>query len=217
MAKKATALLLSYSRQENLKKIIECLKRQSVEIEIFLWNNNPEDSTKYDVDLQINSSRNLMCWPRWFMANYSSSNYVFSLDDDFIFKDDFVIADCISHCEHQKNKGAIGFFGVHLNKEKSYWNSRHLNAGMSDKIDILKGRFIFCPKSLLRLNEKPFDVSVENPRIEDDLFVSSLFENKTIPLFLRNRFVNLPDHKGGLQSQNDHMKSREQNCHKYFP
>jgi hypothetical protein len=64
--KLATALLSSYERQDNLSKIIDNLRKQSVDVDIFLWNNNPEDNpedkTEYPVELQINSSKNLMCW-----------------------------------------------------------------------------------------------------------------------------------------------------------
>jgi hypothetical protein len=60
--KLATALLSSYERQDNLRKIIDNLRKQSVDVDIFLWNNNPEDKTEYPVELQINSSKNLMCW-----------------------------------------------------------------------------------------------------------------------------------------------------------
>jgi hypothetical protein len=216
MKSKATALLLSYARQSNLLKIINSLRSQSAPIEIFLWNNNPLDKTKYDVDLQIDSSKNLMCWPRWFMANYASSDYIFSLDDDFIFRDEKVIEDCIFYCQKQNDKGAIGFFGVHLNKDKSYWGSKHLVAGETDKVDILKGRFIFCPKSVLRLNSEAFGASIDNPRIEDDIFISSLIKNKTLPLFLRNRFLNLPDYNNGLYAQKEHKASRQDSCHKLF-
>lgn len=92
---KATALLLNWKRSDNLKIIIESLHSQSIPIEIFLWNNNFEDKTQYDVNLQINSSENLMCYPRWFMGAYASSEYIFSLDDDLVFKDSKVVEDCV--------------------------------------------------------------------------------------------------------------------------
>jgi GT2 family glycosyltransferase len=122
--KKATALLLNWKRQENLKKVIESIRSQSVPIEIFLWNNNIDDRTQYDVDLQIHSNKNLMCWPRWFMANYASTEYVFSLDDDLIIKDEKVIEDCLEYAN--KNQVSIGYTGVILDSSKDYWMSNHI-------------------------------------------------------------------------------------------
>jgi len=63
---KATAVLLNWKRPDNLKELISSIRSQSVPIEILLWNNNPDDKTRYDVDIQVDSSTNLMCWPRWF-------------------------------------------------------------------------------------------------------------------------------------------------------
>ena len=56
-----TALLLNWKRQENILKVIQSIKDQSVDIDIWLWNNNPEDKTSYDVDVQVNSSSNFKC------------------------------------------------------------------------------------------------------------------------------------------------------------
>ena len=53
-----TALLLNWKRQENIVKVIQSIRDQSVKVDIWLWNNNIEDNTSYDVDVQINSSNN---------------------------------------------------------------------------------------------------------------------------------------------------------------
>ena len=55
---RVTALLLNWKRQDNIVKVIQSIRDQSVKVDIWLWNNNSEDTTSYDVDVQINSSNN---------------------------------------------------------------------------------------------------------------------------------------------------------------
>jgi len=216
---RVTALLLNWKRSNNLKIIIECIRSQSIPVEIFLWNNNVEDVNRYDVDMQINSEKNLMCLPRWFMGMYASSEYIFSLDDDLVFRDTKVVEDCVDFIGY--NDMAIGKTGVILNEEKNYWNSKHiLNPDPNNDIsvDIIKGRFFMCPKkniSKILLNDLT-NVNILNPRIEDDIILSSKFDNKQIPSFLYKRFEELPENGASLYRSVDHRESRIQTTNKYF-
>jgi len=182
-----TALLLNWRRSENLIKIIKKLKSQTCNIEIFLWN-NANDTIQYDVDLQIDSGKNLMCWPRWTLASLANSDCIFTLDDDFIIKDDYVIEDCLNYCE--KNDCSLGYIGVILNDHKDYWKSEHIGKPEKNRdisVDILKGRFIFTKKAYLKdipFLPKRFE---DKNRIEDDIIISSFLETKIIPSFLLKR------------------------------
>jgi hypothetical protein len=212
---KATALLLNYKRPENINAIIKNIKSQSIPINIFLWNNNNEDNEKYPVDLQINSSLNLMCSPRWIMNGYSESEYFFSLDDDLNFKDSKVIEDCISYAT--SNNCAIGYQGVVIGPSKQYRNSKHLSPNINNDInvDIIKGRFLFCSKLQLgKINFSNYK-KADNYRIEDDIIISAEIDNKIIPKFLHNRFVELPA-PHALWRQPEHGKSRDESLVKYY-
>lgn len=210
-----TALLLNYKRQNNLKIIIDRLKKQTIPITIFLWNNNYEDNERYDVDLQIDSSINLMCSPRWLMSGYSNNEYFFSLDDDLIFNDDSFIEQCHRYCKI--NNCAVGYQGVKLNKNKQYWTSNHLspNPNKDINVDIIKGRFLFCSKqdlSKINFNNYP---KKHNFRIEDDIILSSKILNKIIPKFAYNKFIELPA-PHALMNQSDHKISRQWSIDKYY-
>lgn len=217
---KVTALLLSWKRRSNIPVIIESLRRQSVSVEIFLWNNAIEDDIRYPVDLQINSSENLMCWTRWMMAVYASGNYICTIDDDLSFSDENVLRDGIEYCE--SHSCSVGGFGAVIHKDGHYKHSRHIRL-TKDKIeedievDVLKGRFILTSKS--NLNEIPMypeDSSVDNPRIEDDIIVSSCLGYKVLPRIFVGRLVDLPKFGNNLFCQSGHMESRERARKKYL-
>lgn len=212
---KATALLLNWKRPDNLKNIISNLRKQTVGVEIFLWNNNPDDHGEYDVDMKIDSGKNLMCYPRWFMGSFASTEYVFSLDDDLIFNDTSVVEDCINYVS--EHDCIIGKTGVILNDNKSYWGSKHLlNPINKDTlVDIIKGRFIMMSKYKLE-NIKFLNQTTANPRVEDDIIVSSHFDRKVIPKFLVGRFKELSQNVTSLWRQGEHKNSRELTTLKYF-
>jgi len=215
---KATALLLNWKRPKNLEKVIQSLRSQSVPVEIFLWNNNQEDTTQYDVDLQINSSRNLMCWPRWFLANYAQTEYVFSLDDDVYLSDTNVVSDCIDYVK--KTQASIGYSGVILDLARGYWESKHIyhpKRSTDIEVDIIKWRFMFHHISFLdALKMFPHrDIQKYGPRIEDDIILSSILGKKIIPSFLRDRLQEL-ESMDSLFDQTDHRDSRQHAVDYYF-
>jgi hypothetical protein len=214
---RATALLLSFERQKNLDRIIANLREQTKSVDIFLWNNCAEDKTEYPVDLQINSSKNLMCWPRWLMANYVTTDYVFSLDDDMLFADNRMIEDSIDYLD-KNDCDAIGYSGVKIiDHSQDYFDQKHIFLARQDQtVDIIKGGFLFAKKQNLRIPQDLFDVCAENPRIEDDIVVSSFLDKKVVPSFMRRRLRRQDGFFNGLHSQPDHSQSRTQCMRRYY-
>jgi len=215
----ATALLLNWKRQKNLKRIIKSIKKQSVDVEIFLWNNNPEDLTDYGVDLQINSSKNLMCYPRWFLINYAKNPYIFTLDDDLIFSDEYVIKDCLEYLEN--GDCVLGYRGVILKSNKKYQKGDHISPDNKNDVfvDILKGRFIIGNKkhflNVPLVDEVYSDIS--NSKKEDDIYVSKhINSDKIVPSMLKDRFVELGSLGVGLCESKSHINNRDNYVNKYF-
>lgn len=218
---KATALLTNWKRRENLPKIIEALRAQTHPVEIFLWDNSGIGEFRRDVDLEIVSSENLKCFPRWSMAQFASTDYVFTLDDDLIPTDPELIENCARQVGASAD--AIGKEGVTIIPGEGYFGSIHIGANSSavSSVDILKGRFIFARRDtiLAALADHLPHVSPtpKSPRIEDDLIISSSIRGqKIIPSFLHGAFRELPDHGVGEYRQPEHRVSREQTFSDYF-
>ncbi|MFT7231852.1 MAG: hypothetical protein ACI8TA_001065 [Cyclobacteriaceae bacterium] len=163
-----TVLLMNYKRKLNLPIIIDSLKSQSVTCKIFLWNNSGEDYNDDRLDLIINSSKNLKCWPRWSMAAYAETEYIMSHDDDLCFNSSDALEKLIeSHQKNEKPGLAIGFNGVKLGDDLSYYpnktqklirkvgikrGAKHIKFPKKDTfVDIIKGRMIFCKTKDLKM------------------------------------------------------------------
>jgi hypothetical protein len=213
---KITALLLNWKRQENIVKVIKSIKDQSVDIDIWLWNNNPEDKTSYDVDVQVNSSNNFKCWPRWLIGSMVDDGYIFTLDDDLMFNRSDIIENCVKTYEKIGNKELfpiIGYSGVILNESKDYWGSPHIhkpNEEKDIKVDIIKGRFMFMNKNILN------KVVLENEPTCEDIKISSYSNYKLLPSVIQNGLINLDEGQEALHASPIQRDKRIIAVKKYF-
>jgi len=166
-----TVCLLNWRRAENIGPILECLERQSAAPRVLLWDNGagePDGMALHYrrpggelvpieqhplVDLAVRPSRNLGCFPRWWLAATADTEYVCSMDDDLLLTDERFLEDAVA--AHRKlcqvRDGIVGLFGVRLVPGKNYKDSRHFNgrAREDTRVDIVKGRFMLLPKRLL--------------------------------------------------------------------
>jgi hypothetical protein len=209
-----TAVLLNWKRPENIVKTIKSIRDQSIPIKICLWNNNPDDRTRHDVDIQIDSPNNFKCYPRWMMASLIETDYIFTLDDDLMLNDNNVIKDILDFYEsiNTNDKLILGYTGVILNQDKDYWESEHITEpkNIDIKVDIVKGRFMFMSKNLIK------NITLENEETCEDIKISSYSDHKLIPSILKNRLLDLDEMGVGLFGSNDHNLKRLIATKKYF-
>jgi hypothetical protein len=212
--KTITAILLNWKRPENIVKTIKSIRDQSIPVKICLWNNNPDDRTRYDVDVQIDSSNNFKCYPRWMMASLIETDYIFTLDDDLMLADDNVIKDTLEFYEsiNINDTPIVGYTGVILNQDKEYWTSEHVEypKNIDIRVDVVKGRFMFMNKSLIN------NITIENEETCEDIKISSHSNYKVIPSILKNRLLNLDEMEVGLFGSKDHHLKRKIATKKYF-
>lgn len=213
---KVTALLLNWKRPLNIVKVIDSIKMQNIDIDIWLWNNNVDDTTKYDVDIQINSSSNFKCWPRWLMGSMVEDGYIFTLDDDIMFSRDTFIEECINTYNSiniQSTYPIIGYTGVSLNSNKEYWKSNHIykpDVNNDILVDVIKGRFMFMHKQILN------SVILENEPTCEDIKISSYSNYKIIPSILQNGLINLKEGNEALHANLSQREKRTIALKKYF-
>lgn len=206
-----TAILLNWKRPENLHKVIKSIRSQSIDIDIWLWDNSNKNEP-FDVDLRINSSKNLKCFPRWCLASMINTKYFFVIDDDLLINDKHVIKDCKYIFEKQNEPDLIiGNYGVVLNTEMNYFDSLHTNScEVNINCDVIKGRFMFMQRSLLH------NVNLQRDFTCEDIKVSSVSKNKLIPAMLKDRFTNLKEGNEALYKQEGQKDKRQKAIDKYF-
>lgn len=220
---RVTALLLNWKRPANFPLVIESIRKQSIPVSIWIWDNSGTlgSGEDFGADVVIRSSKNLLFWPRWMMAALSQTDYVFSLDDDLRLTDPELIQNCVSYMEtteHEVDSLMLGRTGVVLDSEKGYTQSTHVSAAAEQpssappapelEVNILKGQFLFMSREFL-------EAVPMKPEDDDDIRMSAAAKRCIIPPFMYGAFENLPDHDG-LCEQSGHFERRNRAAQRYF-
>jgi hypothetical protein len=213
---KLTALLLNWKRPHNLPEVISSVRSQTVPVDIWLWNNNPDDKAQYDVDMRIDSPRNFKCWPRWLLASLVDGGCIFTLDDDIMMSRNTFLEECVTihNILHKiDTTSIIGYSGVILNQGLSYWDSLHVHEPKPSEdipVHIVKGRFMFMQSSLLK------QISLEGEMTCEDIKVSSRSRLKLLPSALAGGLQDLAEGSNALHQDPTQRNKRALAALRYF-
>ena len=211
-----TTVLLNWHRPENMKSIIPTIKNQTIESEIWVWNNG-EPLNMPDIDLEVIASKNVGCWPRHLLAGFTQSDYIITFDDDIMPSDNKVFEDIIRIVD-QHTDTIIGLFGVQLRPGHSYRASKHVHRPTQDTwVDLLKNRFMAFRRDIL------IDVPINawNQLYDEDIalcgMISGGARNKFfIPAALRTRFKELSRGKDSVSGNPGHYERRDEVTRLFF-
>ena len=203
-----TVILTNWKRPDNLDKVIESILKQTVPVNIWLWDNSGENRP-FNVDYRVNSIGNMFCWPRWLLATMVKTRYVLIMDDDLMLARDTVIEDCEDIC-NANSSYILGVYGVRLNEQKDYFKSAHLRASNHTQgVDIVKGRFMFMDRKLINLGDLEPDYYCDDIKISSKALC-------VLPSKLADATVNLPEGKEALFEQEGQRERRQEAVEKYF-
>lgn len=216
-ASEITVVLTNWKRQKNMKHIIAALRNQTTKPVLFLWNNNPTKK-QLAVDWQVDSSKNKLCWPRWFMASMADTEFVAIHDDDLLLTDDRVLHDAITYLRTLPTGTIIGVTGKRFVRGRLYkeCGSSVSEAADDQEMDMIKGRLMILRTADLesvRLETSPS----RDVLMCDDMVVSaSLAGPHFLPSLFAKRWKNLPE-PNALHHLPDHFTLREKARTRWFP
>ena len=219
--RRVTVVLANWKRPENALKILDVLHSQSLRPDIWVWNNG-EELRHPAIQLQIRSSENLACWPRWLLGSMASTEYLCIVDDDLIFTDPDVLRDLASALEQKPARTIAGLFGMNLLPGKPYRDGEQVWPSPDTDLpaDLIKGRCMMLRTDDLRsvhLQPRP----ERHVLIGDDIIVSGALSGgkprmHVVPGGFTNRYAELTnDHS--LFHKDDHFKQRERARAQAFP
>ncbi len=215
-----TVVVTNYLRPENLHGLIETLSRQTVEAQIFVWDNSPtQDFYDPRVDWMIRSSKNARCAPRWWMASHAETEFVLIHDADLMPSHPKVLAWTLDAAVRAA-PFAIGAAGVILKPNAGYWQSRHVGIRADrirrdTRVDIVKGCYFCSPTvQLTKIGYLDFDG-------EDDIAVSAKLGRRverphTVTARLLTSLALLQEGEGARKHRRNHRAAREAARRRYF-
>jgi hypothetical protein len=215
-----TVCLLNWKRPQNLPRVIDSLMRQTLRPTVFLWNNAGTPFHDERVAWQVDSSQNMGCWPRWFMASRARTEYVCTLDDDLVLADEQVLEDAVALLAQCPEHTILGPEGVKLVFGKPYRHCDHVAAPETDTpVSIVKGRMMLLRRAALE--RVPFSTAYEVARDADDIVISALVaggkaNRHVVPALFGDRLEELEEYGVGLKERPAHHERREAARRKYF-
>lgn len=224
MSEELTLVVTNYKRPQNLPAVVQAWSKQRLVPRLFLWNNgsrieDPELLKHFD--WIVDSSINMGCVPRWYMASMASTRFTGVVDDDFVPVNPTVTASLISLLKKVPDCGLVGPFGVRLEREKSYADSIHYKyPPTTTMVDIVKGRLATCRTEVLaaRLRTTKF-------LMEDDIAVSAMIASgrRDVNLVIGRmlgKFEELPEDpqtSSAVSRRLNHLEQREICRRECFP
>jgi hypothetical protein len=211
----ATVIVTMFGRSGNWPEIRAAVRKQRAKCELWVWDNRGGPTLR-GADAQFKSPKNLICWPRWFVAAHASTDVVVILDDDLVFDDRDVVGDLCDALKRERPGTLVGAEGVSLRRGASYWpkdrrfsdwhadvpgdSTVHVRNVVQDvRVDIVKGRCIAARRTdLLSLPlAPPFAVN------GDDIVVSALIgagrpKAHVVTASLRGRLKDCADAHGPM-------------------
>lgn len=202
-----TVILLNYQRPQNMARIIESIKMQTVPTEIILIDNSDSNTKFNDVDLLIKPSRNLGCYIRLLMAHYAKYDHIVFMDDDLCINNKNLFNE-IDPTILTLIQGAWGR-NLDFSSDKPY-------SGQPDKLNglcnVIKGRFIWFVKTMLRRVPIGGGYHPYDPFNEDIYFSLSVNNVHVVQPFIRVSLDELEVGITGLQSDPTHYLKRDEFC-----
>lgn len=222
-----TSIVLHYNRPENMKRVIDGIRNQTVPSEIWVWDNSgncPADG----IDVLIRSSRNFYCQPRFTIGHLVRTLYTYNQDDDLQIKDNRLFEKLIDTA-NEYPEDMIGWngriFSREINWDKAYQSPGkgfcdNINMNGLDMMNV--GVSFFRTEIINKLLVNPFqndidEVTEDEYKWGDDMFISNLLpkEHKRITEYLKNSYEWLPEGQG-LSKQTPHMDIRNRMCQRYW-
>jgi len=211
---RVTVVLINYKRTTNTHKIIEFLRKQSIPVKIYVWNNGDEPFENPHVDWVINSNKNLHGHPLAFLYRYADTEYICRMDDDLIPADSLVLEDILRYMDkHGKSRRIVSGYGMIMKEGQLYENSTPIGCGRyyptireDTPVDIVKGRFVMFRQEFSDL------IPDDRSHIHVDMTLSFAYSGHRrlfhmVPAFLEGRLLELPDnHEDGSGRGYSHIE-----------
>lgn len=145
-----TFVIMNWSRTENTKKLTAALKNQSIDTQVFVFNNNPEiDYEDSNADLVISSNKNLRCGACWMPMMYAFDGVICKIDDDLIPNTTKFAEETVETLNNLEK--TYGSCNVALGVESEFWasNGHGMNYNEDGEVDCIKGRVMVFRRGLL--------------------------------------------------------------------
>ena len=230
---KVTSIVLNYNRPENMKRVIDGIRSQTINSDIWIWDNSGKLE---DIEgcVIIRSQKNFHCLPRLMLMGAVQTDYIWTQDDDRVLTDKELFKRMMYVSE---DVGlpivAYGKLFSHEDTGKKYpekyWDNAYYtdhdtcngywNVGYKDgRVNVGSTGIMFLNRwcvDNLRLN--PYlELTKEEYKYGDDMWLSEKFGGCFVYKPLFDGIKVIPDNGVGLCHDKEHYPIRNELCRRYW-
>lgn len=223
-----TVCMVTHRRHTQLSVILRSLFLQEPPVRVWLWANGEQlDGPLLDrVDWLVNSNRNVLCPPRWWLAAQATTSHVLILDDDILPVGPTAIHDLVAHCRPGRIVGPIGA----LLRGRYRDHTAVRNVRIPTPVDVIKGRCLAMETETLReaipwsgilLSRAGGDSGHDDLCIADDIAIcgavsEGCYGRHLVPAGISGQWQDLPEGHESLSRRADHMPRRDLVAREWF-
>lgn len=203
---KITAVLLSWKRPNNMLPIIDALKSQTIDVEIWLVNNDGYGD--FGADKLFAIPWNAGEWARYVAAGRVETEYCMFQDDDFMLGDDRFLEDALRIHAEKCPDHILGVAGRGLQQTPPYYSPDIVNR--DGYAAILKGHFQLFKTNVVRRARIP-----QHPSASDIYWSLDIGDGQLVHFVskeLSDRLVTLERYGIGYEFRPNHYREREAVC-----
>lgn len=211
MKTKIVSVIMAYKRNDNLLKVVDGIRRQTIPSKIIIFNNGDYELKGIGADIIINSNFNFNCLPRFFVGGWIDSDFVWQNDDDHAIKDSWLFEKLIIESEEYP-EFALCWNGRKLaNTEKAYQEGEEVTSPIS--CSVCNYGFSFYPSHIMKLvPPHPFaekNITFDEMKFADDIWISCYLKNR-VSAHIRGALESLPEglEQITLSKSSQHMDAR---------
>lgn len=201
-----TAVLLSWKRKDNLPRIVEALRAQTVPVEVWVINNDGCEG--FGADRLIAMPWNAGEWARYPMTGRVETPFAMFQDDDFVLGDDHYLEDALSIHAEMCSDHLLGVAGRGLQPDPPHYAPDIINR--DGYAAILKGHFQLFRRGVVRRARIP-----QHPSASDIYWSLDIGGGKAahwVSKELSDRLQTLDRHGVGYEFRPEHYSEREAVC-----
>lgn len=222
-----TVCLVTYRRPHQVAQVLRALFSQRPPVRVAVWNNGlPIDPDLVNgLSWYLESSRNVLCPPRWWLAAQAETRTVLILDDDLLPATATAVASLVQHCRLGRCVGPIGAL-----IDGRYRDHVPVRTPPADTpVDVVKGRCLAVLTDTLRdalpwsgvLTARAGASKYDDLCVAEDIAVCAAvaegaYGRHLVPGGLAGDWQDLAEGPESLSRRADHMERRDRVAARWF-
>jgi len=206
-----TVIICSWKRRRNVDLMIRAMREQTIDVNLWVWDNDGVASQSMDVDWHIRSSLNVHGAGIMMLFSMLKTPYWAYFDDDYCPRDNTLFSDILEVVKKRPIDSLVGAHGFNAKPDATYRQSQSADTeepAKSIDVDMVKFRSVFGHSAGVRGLPFPWPTYHTDMHVSMHMAGSKRHHHHVSGLF-RGRMRNLPEGAEAYSNRGNHYATRD--------